>query len=109
MTIDQQQADAAAPADPIGRTRANYEIADPQFRPLPEETDMSDKTPSPATQGKAVREALEGDRSHDIDRWQEGFSRADNAKLAQETPDAEQPAKPRAGLARDGGRVEGED
>lgn len=64
---------------------------------------MTEKAPPPATQGKAVRDALEGDRSHDIDRWQDGFSRADAARLAHEEPEAEPPAKPRAGLARDGG------
>ena len=63
---------------------------------------MTERDPPSANQGAAVRQALKGDRSRDIDRWQ-GFSRREAAKLAQEVPDAEQPAKPRAGLARDGG------
>jgi hypothetical protein len=88
---------------------APYEIADPRWRPPTEDKPMTKKPPAPETQGKAVREAIEGDRSHDIDRWQDGFSRTDAARLAQETPDAEQPALPRAGLARDGGLLEGDD
>ena len=70
---------------------------------------MTKKSPAPETQGKAVRDAIEGDRSEDIDRWHDGFSRADNAKLVQEPPAAAPPAKARAGLARDGGRIDGED
>jgi hypothetical protein len=107
-TIDRAPADDAAPNEPIGRPRVSYAIADPRLWPPTEEAKMTDKNPVPETQGKAVRDAIEGDRNDDIDRWQDGFSRADNAKLAQEEPDAEQPAKPRAGLARDGGLVEGE-
>jgi hypothetical protein len=107
-TIDRPSAGDAAPNEPIGRWRVRYEIADPRHWLPAKEPVMTEKTPLPATQGKAVREALEGDRSHDIDRWQDGFSRADNAKLAQEEPAAAQPAKSRAGLARDGGLVEGE-
>ena len=101
-TIDRPAADTAV-NEPIGRRRVTYEIADPRRWPLPKETEMTEKAPPPATQGKAVREALAGDRSHDIDRWQDVFSRADAARLAHEEPEADQPAKPRAGLARDGG------
>jgi hypothetical protein len=59
-----------------------------------------------ATQGAAVTKALEGDRSRDIDRW-DGFSKAEAARLAKDPP-APDGAKPLAGLARHGGKVEGE-
>jgi hypothetical protein len=61
--------------------------------------------PEPATQGAAVAKALKGDRSKDTDRWA-GFSKADAARLARDPP-APVDAAPRAGLARDGGIVEG--
>jgi hypothetical protein len=60
-----------------------------------------------ATQGEAVTKALEGDRNRDIDRW-DGFSKAEAARLAKDPP-APDGAKPLAGLARDGGKVEGDD
>jgi hypothetical protein len=71
--------------------------------------DTSGAAPAPdtATQGAAVAKALKGDRSKDIDRWA-GFSKADAARLARDPP-APADAKPRAGLARDGGLVEGDD
>ena len=80
----------------------SYEIADPRIRPTSKEAAVTEADPPSANQGSAVRQAIKGDRSRDIDRWQ-GFSRRDAAELAEEVPDAEQPAKPRAGLARDGG------
>lgn len=69
--------------------------------------DASSDVPAPetATQGAAVAKALKGDRSKDIDRWA-GFSKADAARLARDPP-APADAAPLAGLARDGGIVEG--
>jgi hypothetical protein len=61
-----------------------------------------------ATQGAAVKKALKGDRSRDIDRW-DGFSKAEAQKLANDPAPPEGAEKPLAGLARDGGPVEGED
>lgn len=65
---------------------------------------MSDGKPSatPSNQGEAVRKAIDGDRSIDIDRWA-GFSAEDTAKLARAAALATPPLKPLAGLARDGG------
>ncbi|MBC7521735.1 MAG: hypothetical protein H7268_11675 [Sandarakinorhabdus sp.] len=69
--------------------------------------DASSDVPAPdaATQGAAVAKALKGDRSKDIDRWA-GFSKAEAAKLASDPP-APVDAVPLAGLAQDGGTVEG--
>jgi hypothetical protein len=61
-----------------------------------------------ATQGAAVAKALKGDRSRDIDRW-DGFSKAEAQQLANDPAPPEGAEKPLAGLARDGGLVEGED
>ncbi len=65
---------------------------------------MSDGKPAsaPRNQGDAVRKALAGDRSIDMDRW-EDFSAEETAKLARAAPQATPPLKPLAGLARDGG------
>ena len=69
--------------------------------------DASNDVPAPetATQGAAVNKALKGDRSKDTDRWA-GFSKAEAARLACDPP-APVDAAPLAGLARDGGIVEG--
>jgi hypothetical protein len=57
---------------------------------------MPDKTP--ATQGASVARALEGDRSIDIDRWND-FSKADSRKLAADPERSEPAANPAAGPA----------
>ena len=57
---------------------------------------------SPANQGEAVRRAIQGDRSIDIDRW-DGFSVKEAAKEARAAPQPLPPLKPLEGLARDGG------
>ena len=66
---------------------------------------MSDEHDVPATQGAAVAKALNGDRSRDIDRWQD-YSRKEAAKLAKDPAAPEGAVKPLAGLARDGGPAE---
>lgn len=69
-----------------------------------------DKTPDDAdeaTQGAAVAKALAGDDKRAVDRW-EGFSKADVKKLADDPAPPEAAEKPLAGMARDGGVVEGE-
>ena len=60
-----------------------------------------------ATQGAAVAKALAGDRKQAVDRW-ESFSKADVKKLADDPAPPEGAEKPLAGMARDGGVVEGE-
>lgn len=69
---------------------------------------MMAKERNAATQGAAVAKALAGDRSKDIDRWA-GFSKAECADMAQDPARPEGAEKPLAGLARDGGTVEGRD
>jgi hypothetical protein len=83
-----------------------YARADPINWLKKEERRMSDSKPSktPTNQGEAVRKAIEGDRSIDIDRW-DGFSVKEAAKQARTAPQATPPLKPLAGLARDGGPV----
>lgn len=66
------------------------------------------KDESAPTQGKAVEKALKGERNRDIDRWA-GFSEKEAAETAAAPAPPEGAEKPRAGLARDGGQVEGED
>lgn len=65
---------------------------------------MPDTKPptSPANQGEAVRKAIQGDRSIDIDRW-DGFSVKEAAEQGRAAPQPVPPLKPLAGLARDGG------
>jgi hypothetical protein len=79
-------------------------IADPVYWLEEKERPMPDVTPpaSPANQGEAVRKAIDGERSIDIDRW-DGFSAKEAAKQARAAPQATPPLKPLAGLARDGG------
>lgn len=72
-----------------------------------DDADRGDETQSADTQGAAVKKALDGKRSIDIDRWS-GFSRAETEKLAADPAPPEGAEKSRAGLARDGGLVEGE-
>jgi hypothetical protein len=84
--------------------RRTYALADPIHWLEEKERRLSNIKPSasPANQGEAVRQAIEGDRSVDIDRW-DGFSAKDAAKQARAAPQALPPLKPLAGLARDGG------
>jgi hypothetical protein len=81
-----------------------YALADPIYWLEEEERRMSSgKTSStPSNQGEAVRKALDGARSIDIDRW-DGFSVKEAAKQAGDAPQALPPLKPLAGLARDCG------
>lgn len=84
--------------------RGLYALADPiHWLEELEQLMPDDKsTVSPTNQGEAVRKAIEGDRSIDIDRW-DGFSAKEVAKQARAAPQATPPLKPLAGLARDGG------
>jgi hypothetical protein len=86
--------------------RGLYALADPIHWLEEVERHMSGDKPtvSPTNQGEAVRKAINGDRSIDIDRW-DGFSVKEAAKQARAAPQATPPLKPLAGLARDGGPV----
>ena len=96
---DQQAGDWSA--------RAEYEIADARFwsdeKPTTEEKTMTDT--SKATQGKAVAKALAGKRDEDVDGWK-AFSPSDAKVLAQAPATPKRAVLPKAGLARNGGRVE---
>lgn len=58
-------------------------------------------------QGKAVQDALDGDRNQDTDRW-DGFSEKEAGKRGAEPAPPPGAEKPRAGLARKGKVIEGE-
>lgn len=96
---------ASVPSADVRRKAGRvYALADPINWLQEEERRMSDGKPSaaPSNQGEAVRKAIDGDRSIDIDRW-DGFSVEEATKMARATPQATPPLKPLAGLARDGG------